>query len=275
MTPSLAPVSLGVVGAGRAAGALIPRLLHAGHAISWQQPRRDDTPLEARPAVDVVLIAVRDGDIAGVLPALAARPSAKDEVWLHLSGSLPGSAARADAHRPRAAGCLHPIAALSGASGTAPLDAVAGIDGDEAACTVAERLASDVGLYPRRVVSDAKVLYHAAAVSVAGHATALVAQAMRLMARAGMPEDDARLALASLMGTAATNLRAGPAAAVITGPIARGDVGTVRAHLEALAAHGDPAITAVYRLLAKEALDISAPALGAEERADLRRLIEG
>lgn len=269
-----APLTLGVVGAGRAASALVPRLSIAGHTILWQQRRGDATPLAERPRVDAVLLAVRDGDLGAVLPALASRPSAPTEVWLHLSGSLPGIAARADARRPLAAGCLHPIAALSGASGTGPLDAVAGIDGDEAACLIAERLAIDVGLRPRRVDASAKVLYHAAAVTVAGHATALLSQAMRLMARAGLPDDDARLALASLMATAAANLRVGPPEVVITGPIARGDVGTVRAHLDALVDHGEPATTAVYRLLGREALAISAPTLAPEAHEALRQLLD-
>src|SRR5690606_28330467 len=112
-------------------------------------------------------------------------------------------------------------------------------------------------------------LYHAAAVTVAGHATALFAQGMRLMQGAGMTADDARLALAPLMRSAAVNLVDLDPAAAITGPIARGDVGTVVSHLSALSKLGDAAAAAVYRALGLEALSLSRPALSAEAAASL------
>jgi len=275
MTAQARALTLGIIGAGRAASALMPRWIAAGHVVIWQQLRDDPVDIAARPEVDVVIIAVGDGDIAGVVARLGERPSGSQEVWLHLSGSLPGALARFDASRPAAAGCLHPLVALAGASGLGPLNAVAGLDGDANAIVLAIILAEGVGLTPRVIDSAHKALYHAAAVTVAGHATALFAQGMRLMQGAGMTADDARLALAPLMRSAAVNLISDGPATAITGPIARGDIQTVAAHLRAIDDLGDRASAGVYRALGLEALALSHPTLPADVAASLQALLDG
>ncbi|MCC6620430.1 MAG: DUF2520 domain-containing protein [Deltaproteobacteria bacterium] len=260
---------LAIVGRGRAASALAPRWVAAGHTIVDQRAR-GAPPVEGLAAADVVIVAVSDGAIAEVARALAGRPSARDEVWLHLSGSMPSSALRVSEGVPRRVGGLHPLVALTGdASG--PLDAVAGIEGEDEAAAIAMRLAREVGLEPVHVDARFKLAYHAAAVTVAGHATALFAQAMALMGTAGIGPDDARRALQPLLMSAARNLAAGPPAMVSTGPIVRGDVGTVRGHLAAIA---DPHIRATYRLLARTQLALVADGVEATVREALAGLLD-
>jgi predicted short-subunit dehydrogenase-like oxidoreductase (DUF2520 family) len=115
---------------------------------------------------------------------------------------------------------------------------------------------------PVRIPAEAKAAYHAGAAFAANYTTALVAVAERLAAGAGIHPDIARRLYLPLIRGAAANLEAGPAAA-LTGPVRRGDVETVMAHLAALG----PADRALYLLLAREALRLAREAGLSDEAA--------
>lgn len=261
-----------LIGTGRAASTLGPRWRAAGHRVSLRS--RKDGPIGDAPTAQVLVLAMPDGALAEVAETLARRPPAKDEVWLHLSGVHAASVLRgADARPvPRAVGCLHPLVAL--APGVDPSGAVAGLEGEPEAFDVAEVLARDAGLVPHAIPAE-RALYHAAAVSVAGHATALFSQAMSLLEASGFSRDAARKALQPLLLSAANNLARGAPEDVITGPITRGDSATVARHIEALEHLGDAHRLATYRLLAETALALSTPRLEPEAVTRLRRVIAG
>jgi predicted short-subunit dehydrogenase-like oxidoreductase (DUF2520 family) len=93
---------------------------------------------------------------------------------------------------------------------------------------MAQRLVADLGGTAIWVPEDKRTLYHAGLAHGANHLVTLVAQAMDLLAAAGA--DDPAATLRPLLTAALDNaLAAGDAA--LTGPIVRGDVNTVRAHL--------------------------------------------
>jgi predicted short-subunit dehydrogenase-like oxidoreductase (DUF2520 family) len=149
----------------------------------------------------------------------------------------------------------------------APKDLLAGttcgVGGDPMAAEHAATLARSLGMTAIEISDDQRPLYHAAAVSVAGHAIALLHQASEMLQRTGFNEAQARRALAALMASALRNLQDGSPAEIITGPIARGDSATVRLHLEALSGTDDHTL-ATYIHLASTALDLSAPDLSPE-----------
>ena len=142
-----------------------------------------------------------------------------------------------------------------------------GIDGDEGARAVSRDLAERLGARVLEIPPGVKARYHAAAVFASNFPMVLLATAMRLLTSAGVPEDAARGALGTLLVSAAQNASVMGPAAALTGPVARGDVETVRAHLGAL---GDvPEILELYRAMSREAI-----ALAAEQGADAGRLEE-
>lgn len=269
-----APQRLGLVGRGRAARTLEPRLARAGLAPTWWWSRGDAADAASLPGVDLVLLAVPDAAIADAARALAARPSAPSETWLHLAGSQPAALARVDATRPQAAGLFHPLAALPGA-GAAPdllVGATCGLAGDRGAVDAGRSLAAALGMRPLTLDAATQPLYHAAGVTMAGHLTALASQALTMLAAAGMAPDDARRALLGLARGALANLEASPPEDAITGPITRGDVATIREHLarlDALDAH----LAATYRRLGLTALELSRPRLPAATAASLEALL--
>jgi predicted short-subunit dehydrogenase-like oxidoreductase (DUF2520 family) len=255
---------LGIIGRGQAARALVPRWIAKGHTVTFWRTRLDgpvaDTPwsIAATDIIDVIIVAVSDSAIAEVAAALATRPSASTETWLHLSGVHPADVLRVAPSIPAHVGGLHPLVAL--ANDADPTGAVAGIEGDAHALAIAEELARDLGMTPVLLAgTGSRALYHAAAVTVAGQVTALFSQAMTLMQMAGLDPKTARSALQPLLSSAARNLGKLAPQDALTGPIARGDASTIAHHLaaiDALPTDIGPPIAAVYRQLARAALDL-------------------
>jgi len=98
-----------------------------------------------------------------------------------------------------------------------------------------------------------KPLYHAAAVIVSNYTVALSALAERLALAAGIPAEAAgRIFLPLLEGTW-RNLEMRGSTDALTGPIVRGDAGTVRAHLQAL----DEEAKRLYAVMGLEALKVA------------------
>ena len=124
-----------------------------------------------------------------------------------------------------------------------------GIDGDEAAQAAGRRLAERLGARSLVVPRGQKPRYHAAAVIASNFPAALLAVAERVLRDAGVDDETALSASHSLFWAAAGNLRRMSGAEARTGPVVRGDVATIRAHLDALAA--DPEALYVYRSLTR------------------------
>jgi predicted short-subunit dehydrogenase-like oxidoreductase (DUF2520 family) len=109
----------------------------------------------------------------------------------------------------------------------------------------AEALVIEMGAEPVWIEEDLRPLYHAALATGANHIVTLVNQAADLLKATGV-EQPSRM-LGPLLGAALDNsLRHGDAA--MTGPVARGDAGTVRAHLDVLR---DPPIRSAYVALSR------------------------
>ena len=264
-----------VVGGGRAASALIAALQESEQTLDWTWARGEESPtLESMPPAEVILIAVTDASIEAVAQQLALRSASRGEVWLHLSGALPGTLCRVTVDRPMAAGCLHPLQALIGGARAAQLlkGAMAAIDGETRACEVAHELAKSLGMRPQNLASRSKPLYHAAAVTVAGQAVALLAQAVSMLECVGLSEEEARHALLPLMQGALSHAERKSTAEALTGPIARGDVAVIRRHLEAIAEQ-TPELLATYKCLAKTGLDLRREALDATVVEELIELL--
>ncbi len=220
-----------------------PLVLHGG---PWARVTRES---------GVVLLATPDDAIADAAESLARQDGiGAGQVVLHLSGLLGRPALKSLASTGAGLGSFHPLQSI-----TDPLEAparllgaYAGIEGDLRAVTEGELLAHELGMHPVRLTAEAKPAYHAGAVFASNYVVALAGVAERLAREAGVSAEEAlRLYLPLLRGTAA-NLDAGPVAA-LTGPIARGDAGTVSAHLAALG----PEDGALYRRLGAATLALA------------------
>jgi predicted short-subunit dehydrogenase-like oxidoreductase (DUF2520 family) len=269
--PSSRPgrLTVGVVGTGRVGAILGAALAAAGHhvvaasGVSEQARARAEallpgvpvvTPPEVLAAADLVLLAVPDDALGPLTAGLAATGAVRaGQLLAHPSGRYgtrildPATAAGA---LPLA---LHPVMTFTGTS----LDlgrlvgCAFGITAPEPLRPVAEALVLEMGGEPVWIEESARPLYHAALAHGSNHLVTLVAQSMDLLVEAGVA-DPGRL-LAPLLGASLDNaLRTGDVAT--TGPVVRGDAGTVLEHVRAIGLVS-PEILATYRALARATAD--------------------
>ncbi|MDO5495380.1 MAG: DUF2520 domain-containing protein [bacterium] len=264
MSPG-ARLGVGVIGAGRVGPVLANALRAAGHAVvgvtstSEHSQERVEALLPGVPVLDadevvrraeVVLVTVPDDAIGPVVEGLARLGCWQvGQLVIHTSGVH-----ALDALEPaRVAGAIplaiHPAMTFTGTS----VD-VARLQGCPFAVTapgpvlpIAQALVVELGGEPFVVPPADRAAYHAALTHGANHLVTLVAQAERLLAATGI-EEPGRL-LGPLL-TAALDGVLDDGEARLTGPVVRGDVGTVRTHLEALAELGIADGEASYRHLA-------------------------
>jgi predicted short-subunit dehydrogenase-like oxidoreductase (DUF2520 family) len=146
------------------------------------------------------------------------------------------------------------------------------LEGDDEAVEVLRTMVVAMNGRPVTIPSENKALYHAGAVVASNFIVTLMDYAVRMMFRAGVPRDVALAALLPLMSGTVKNLETVGLPDALTGPIARGDVGTVKRHLKALAQMpGD--MLRLYRHLARKTVDI-AIAKGSLSSGEAERILE-
>jgi predicted short-subunit dehydrogenase-like oxidoreductase (DUF2520 family) len=210
-----------VIGSGRVGSAVSARLRERRLALVEDDP-------------ELVLLCVPDAAI----PAAAGK-LAPGRAWIgHVSGATPLSALAP--HERRFS--LHPLQTFSRARGPEQLDgAWAAVTGEsEEALAVARWLAETLGLRPFELADEDRTLYHAGAVFASNYLVTLHRAAAQLVGDAGVPAE----ALLPLMTRTIEN------GFDLTGPIARGDWGTVGAHRAAIR-EARPELERLYDALAE------------------------
>jgi predicted short-subunit dehydrogenase-like oxidoreductase (DUF2520 family) len=208
-------------------------------------------------AAELVLLTVPDDALAGLAEGLAAAGAVRPgQLLVHTSGRY-GVAVLEPATRAGALPlALHPVMTFTGRpEDVARLDGCSfGVTAPDPLRPIAEALVLEMGGEPEWIAEQRRPLYHAALSNGANHLSTLVNESIDLLGRCGV-EHPARM-LAPLLGAALDNaLRSGDAA--LTGPVARGDAGTVAAHLRELRAVSTEALAAyvaMARLTADRAL---------------------
>ncbi len=246
--------SVGVVGAGRVGSVLAAKLRAAGHPIVGVSGRSPASQLRIQtllPEVevmapgqvaaraDVLLLAVPDDALIRVAEELATvvRPG---QVVLHTSGRHGTDALAALARVGARTIALHPAMTFTGTDVDLDRTCVFGLTADPAERALAEELVAELGGTPMWIDEADRTLYHAALAHGANHLVTIVAQSMDVLRQAGATDPAA--VLRPLLGAALSNaLDFGDAA--LTGPVVRGDVTTIRAHVDAFAEAGTPAAT--------------------------------
>ncbi len=260
---------IGVVGAGRVGAVLSAALRTAGHEIvaaagdSAASLHRIETllpgvrtskPTDVARSCDLLLLTVPDDMLRNVVTTLvgagAIRPG---QVVCHTSGRH-GLAVLEPATQIGARGiAMHPAMTFTGTE--VDLDrlpgCVFGMTAGDAERTYAEGLVADLGGIPMWVPEDKRTLYHAGLAHGANHLVTLVSQAMELLAASGA--EDPAATLRPLLSAALDNALASGDAA-LTGPIVRGDVLTVQAHLDDIA-RSAPGTIASYVAMARATAD--------------------
>ncbi|HYJ88831.1 MAG TPA: Rossmann-like and DUF2520 domain-containing protein [Pyrinomonadaceae bacterium] len=183
----------------------------------------------------------------------------RGRIVLHTSGALSSVVLSPLAELGFHTGSLHPLVSVSDPrSGAEDLrGAFYCVEGDRVATKLAQRIIGDFGGKSFSIAPASKALYHAAALTAAGHLTALIDLAMEMLASCGLSRSAAQKVLMPLVESAVHNLKNSPPEKALTGTFARGDVATVRRHLEALSGDEHAEALKVYKLLGLRSLRLA------------------
>lgn len=203
-----------------------------------------------------ILIAVPDDAVTAVARILAA--AGMEGIALHTSGTLGLAALEPLSRRGVPCGSLHPLQTVPNpARGVTALPgAWFAVSGEGPAAAWARRIVDLIGGRVFELPDDKRPLYHAGAVMACNFLVALLDAGVALFGQAGLDREEALAALTPLVSEGLANaLRIGPERA-LTGPYARGDVETARAHWAALASAPKP-VRELYRAAARYTIDLA------------------
>jgi nicotinate (nicotinamide) nucleotide adenylyltransferase len=251
-TPVDAP-SVYVFGAGGRAGRSLCAAFDAvGVPVVGRWRGRSDPWPRDLGSAEVVLLCVPDGAIGTTCERLRDTTVWRaDSSVIHCAGRW-GIEPLAPLEGRASLGAWHPLQSLRDPERAVSVlnGSLCAISGDSAAVDRARRLTLAVGGHPREIPGADRPLWHAAAVLAGNLPVVLLGLAVELLETLGLSEADARNGLLGLLRGALTQVERAPAAESLTGPLARGDLGTVQAHVRVLRA-SRPDLVPAYLVLGR------------------------
>jgi predicted short-subunit dehydrogenase-like oxidoreductase (DUF2520 family) len=265
------PPIIGIVGAGAVGTALGVALSRAGWpvaAVASRDPARRERFrqlvegargfAEANALLDeveLVILAVPDDAIPSVAGSLRMYSG---QALVHTSGALGAEALSPAMAAGTQTGAFHPLVAFADTERAvaALKGATVAIEGDDQLAALLAEMAEAIGAQPVRLARGSKAAYHAAAVLAAGGFVALLDAIAELGRVAGLDEAGSLAIYGPLIEQTLGNARTLGIRAALTGPITRGDAGTLRSHLATLQAHA-PGVLPLYRAAAEREISLA------------------
>lgn len=281
---------IGFVGAGRVGSALGAAFAAAGWpvvAVASRDAGRRERFAELVPGarmapsiaaitdeVDLVFLTVPDDALADVAAELRLYAG---QAAVHTSGALAADVLEPVRAAGTSIGSFHPLVAFAeqDAAVAALAGATVALEGDEDLVGLLGQLATDIGAQPVRLPPTGKQAYHAAAVLAAGGFVGLLDAIAEVARGAGLDEAGALAIYGPLIRQSLDNAESVGIDEALTGPFVRGDEGTIRGHLSALARLA-PGALELYRVVARRelAMAIRRGELDEQRAAPLSHLLE-
>jgi len=255
--------TVSVIGAGRVGTALAVALSAAGYPIAAVStvsnrdrigrllPGTPVLPPDRAATGDLVILAVPDDVLAGLVRGLAAAGAFRPgQFVVHTSGAHGLAPLAPAAARGALVAAVHPAMTFTG-DPVSTEDVTFGVTAAQASKRRAARLVADLGGIPEWIPEEKRTLYHAALAHGANHLVTLVNEARDRLLEAGVGQPE-RVLRPLLQAALDNSLALGDAA--LTGPVSRGDAGTVAGHLAALPPESVPPYLALARRTAERAI---------------------
>ena len=262
--------TLGFIGAGRVGTGLAKGFARAGRDVVAVASRsiasaralarrvrgaRACAPQEVADRADLVFLTVPDDAIEPVASGIRWRAGS---ACVHCSGAADLDLLKKAAADGAFTGGFHPLH-MFGEPGESP-DALSGcaiaLAGPDALLKKLERLARSLGARPLRLPEGGRALYHAAANFSGAFVIALIQETIAVWEKLGIAEADALAALLPLLRGTVDNVERLGAAGGLGSAVARGDLGTLRRHLDALAKSAPDSLE-LYRILSLRTIPLA------------------
>jgi predicted short-subunit dehydrogenase-like oxidoreductase (DUF2520 family) len=265
------PPVIGIVGAGAVGTALGVALSRAGwpiHAVASRDEGRRERfrslvdvnrafidPEALVEEVELIILAVPDDVVA---PLAGSLRMYSGQAMVHTSGALGADALAGAMAAGTQIGSFHPLVSFADTERAVEAlhGATAVIEADDQLAAMLAGMAEAIGATPVRLAPGAKPAYHAAAVLAAGGFVALLDAIAELGRVAGLDEAGSLAIYGRLIEGTLGNARALGIAAALTGPITRGDLGTLRANLDAVWTYAPRALD-LYVAAARREIDLA------------------
>lgn len=277
------------IGAGKVGGSLAVSLANQGYPVVAAASRTFasaqglaarikgcvayPTLQEAASASDVVFISTIDDAIA---PAASSIKWRAGQGVIHNSGAASLDVFDNAVQQGAIPGAFHPLQAFSSVdNGVRVIPGTTfGIEAGDDMREYLAQMARDIGGNPIFLKAEDKVLYHLSGVMMGNLLTCLVGVAAQVWESFDYTTADGVKALVPMMRGVASNLEASGIPAAVAGPYPRGDIGTVKKHLEALASRA-PEVLPLYCELALAGLPFALQrGLSPEREAEIHEIIE-
>ena len=286
-------MQIGFIGAGKVATAF-GRYLHShGLAISGYYDRHDEKVARAthatrsRPFRDVaavadgsriIMITTRDDQIAGVCEMLCRQQCITGNHLVgHMSGAHSSRVLTEASRKGAAVFSLHPLQAFADeekALVQLPRTYFS-LEGEDPRLETIKQLLSKIGNPYFYLSPEHKSLYHLSACILSNYLVTLMHSGLTALARTGIDPREGFKAMRPLIDGTLSNISDLGTTKALTGPIARGDGGTIARHLQALKQEGLEEVASLYRFLGMQTLELAVQAaLPPDQAAMVRQLLE-
>ena len=165
---------------------------------------------------------------------------------VHLSGADSTAILAPAAKYGASTGCIHPLQTFAGSEQANLAGITYAIEAVEPLLAILKKMVEDLGGHCIEIKAKDKVLYHTAAVFACNYLVTLVKTAIDLYQKIDIPQEEATQALLPLLRGTIDNIEASGIPQCLTGPIARGDSGTIKKHVKALQT-ASPDLLPLYR----------------------------
>ncbi len=264
-------IAIGFVGAGVVGSALALRLRQAGYRVTAVASRTVasaqkltaqvegcaavESPQQVADRADLVFLTVPDDAILDVADGVEWRTL---QMVVHCSGAKSLGVLRGPQHLGAQVGAFHPLQTFS--SVQAALENLPGstvaVEAGEPLLGILRGIATDLGAESVDLPAEGRVLYHLSGVLACNYMVTLLGLAAGLWEEFGLTREQGLKALLPLTRGTLHNIETVGIPQALTGPIARGDAGTIEAHIKELEARR-PDLLAVYREMALRTLPLA------------------
>ncbi len=221
-------------------------------------------PTEAAGGADIVLLTTPDSVIEEVCNEIASGGGFHSgQVVLHTSGAHSSTILHSAREQGVRVLSLHPLQTFPEVE--AGLRSLKGtyftMEGDEGAARMAAEMVEAMGGETIAIPTEMKPLYHAAACVACNYLVALLDAALKMFQCAGVPPGKAMEALLPIMNCTLYNVKELGTEKALTGPIARGDISTVKSHLQSMEEH-IPELLPLYKHLGLQTVELASGKAG-------------